>query len=49
MFTAGMDPLGAMVPIAANSSRPAREPCDGNGWELQLKKVSSLSKLPNLE
>lgn len=31
MLTAGMDPFGAMVPIAASCSRPASEPCEGKG------------------
>ena len=48
MFTAGIDPLGAMDPSAASSSNPASDPCDGKGWVLQLRNVSSLSRLPNL-
>ena len=47
ILTAGIDPLGAIDPIAANSSKPAREPCDGNGCVLQLRKVSELSMEPN--
>ena len=46
MLTAGMDPLAAMLPLAAISSRPAREPCDGKGCVLQLRNVSELSTLP---
>ena len=47
ILTAGIDPLGAIDPIAANSSKPAKEPCDGNGCVLQLRKVSELSMEPN--
>ena len=43
MLTAGIDPLAAMLPVAASSSKPAREPWEGNGWLLQLRKVSELS------
>ena len=46
MLTAGMDPLAAMLPLAASSSRPASEPCDGKGCVLQLRNVSELSTLP---
>ncbi len=46
MLTAGMDPLAAMDPRAASSSNPARDPWEGKGWVLQLRKVSSLSMLP---
>ena len=43
MLTAGIDPLAAMLPVAASSSKPAREPWEGKGWLLQLRKVSELS------
>jgi len=46
MLTAGMDPLAAMDPRAASSSNPAKDPWEGKGWVLQLRKVSSLSMLP---
>ena len=48
MLTDGIDPLAAMDPIAANSSKPANEPWLGKGWVAQDKKVSELSSEPNL-
>ena len=41
-----IDPLGAIDPWAASSSRPAKDPWLGNGWVLQLKNVSLESRLP---